>query len=152
MDDYESKLKQFISENNIKAEHIIFEQTCHTVKDAAEAVGTNESNFIKSVVFLSGNETIIGIVLGNYRASSSRLKKHTGLEIEVATPEQVLKATGYPVGGVPPFGYKAQFFLDQKVMDKEEVYGGGGSPRALTKITPKEIRRVTNAEIIRVRK
>lgn len=155
MDDvfYKSKLKNFISENNIKTEHIVFEHTCHTVTDAAKAVGTTGDSFIKSVVFIGDNRVIVGIVLGNHRASSSRLKKHLGIgELDVATPEQVLEKTGYPVGGVPPFGYNAEFFIDPKVLEKDFIYGGGGSSRALTKVSPKEIIRVTNAETTRIRK
>ena len=152
MNDYENKLKKFISKNNIRAEHLVFEQSCHSVADAAAAVGTSEDAFIKSVIFISGNRTIVGIVTGDTRASSSRLKKHLGTELVIASPEHVLEATGYPVGGVPPFGYDAIFYIDPKVMEKEEVYGGGGSSRALTKVAPNEIMRITNAEVKRVRK
>ena len=101
---------------------------------------------------ISGPRTFVCIVPGDTRASTSRLSKHLGTEVEVATPGQVLERTGYPVGGVPPFGFEAQFFMDPKVLEKAEVYGGGGSDRSLTRIEPKEIVRVTSAEVTRVRK
>jgi Cys-tRNA(Pro)/Cys-tRNA(Cys) deacylase len=155
MDDafYESRLKKFLSDNDIKAEHIVFQQTVHTVADAARAVGTTPDSFIKSVVFISGGKTLVGIVTGDTRASSSRLMKHTGISgLVVATPEQVLERTGYPVGGVPPFGYDARFFMDPGVLEKDQVYGGGGSSRSLTRISPREILRINGAKITRVRK
>ena len=37
MDVYEEKLKRFIETNGITAEHLSFEQSCHSVAEAAEA-------------------------------------------------------------------------------------------------------------------
>lgn len=155
MDDefYEKKLKRFISINNIKAEHLVFEQSCHSVADAAKAVGTSEDSFIKSVVFVSGERTIVAIVPGDTRASSSRIMKQIGLkEIYIANPEQILERTGYPIGGVPPFGYQAEFLIDPKVTEKREIYGGGGSSRALVRVSPEEIVKANSASNTRIRK
>jgi prolyl-tRNA editing enzyme YbaK/EbsC (Cys-tRNA(Pro) deacylase) len=150
---FEARLKKFISGNHVRAEQIILSQTSHTVADAAKALNCSEDDIIKSVVFVSGPRTVVGIVLGNCRASSTVLMKHLDLkELEVATPEQVLERTGYPVGGVPPLGFEAQFYVDELVMEKAVVYSGGGSPRAILKIPPEEIMRVTSAEVLRIRK
>jgi Cys-tRNA(Pro)/Cys-tRNA(Cys) deacylase len=150
---FESKLKKFISANQIKAEQVILSHISHTVADAAVALKCQEDDIIKSVVFVSGPRTVVGIVLGNCRASSATLMRHIGLEqLDVATPEQVLERTGYPVGGVPPLGFEAQFYMDELVMAKPFVYSGGGSPRAILKIAPEEIVRVTAAEVLRIRK
>jgi hypothetical protein len=35
--DYEEKLKNFISANNISCEHLSFEESCHSVAEAARA-------------------------------------------------------------------------------------------------------------------
>jgi len=71
---------------------------------------------------------------------------------DVATPEQALEKTGYPVGGTPPFGYEAIFLIDDKVMEKDVVYAGGGTPNALVKISTKELQKANGGEIARIRK
>ena len=47
MDTYEHKLKQFIAAGGIEAEHLSFEQSCHSVAEAAAAVGTDPEHFVK---------------------------------------------------------------------------------------------------------
>lgn len=47
MNSHENKVKEFLSYNNVKAEHFVFSQSCHSVKEAAEAVNGSEDDFCK---------------------------------------------------------------------------------------------------------
>ena len=67
-------------------------------------------------------------------------------------PEEVLLNTGYICGGVPSFGYKARFLVDEKVLEKEVVYTGGGSENSLIKISVKELIRANNAKVAKISK
>jgi prolyl-tRNA editing enzyme YbaK/EbsC (Cys-tRNA(Pro) deacylase) len=152
--DYEQKLQDYIKKNKIKAEHLTFKQSCHSVADAAKAVNANPDDFIKSMCVVdSQGYLIVAIVRGEDRASTKRVSKALNIKRpEIANPKQILEKTGYPVGGVPPFGYNARFLIDPKVMEKEYIYGGGGSPKALTKISPLEMKKGNKGKIIRIRK
>ena len=152
--EYEEKIKKFLTENSIKAEYIHFDKTVHTVEDACRESGAKPDDFVKTICMVDSNgETIVALVLGSYRASTSRVAKALGIERpNVVTPEQAQEKTGYLVGGISPFGYKAIFLIDPKVMEKEFVYVGGGAPSALVKISPKEVQRVNKGKITRVRK
>lgn len=149
--DYEEKLKQFIRENNISAEHIHFSSSVHTVEEAAHEANASADDFVKSICMI-GDQPIIAIVLGSDRASTERVGKIVGKKPHIASPEEALQATGYPVGGTPPFGYQAVFLMDEAVLAKNVVYAGGGSPQALIRISPQEILRINSAKIARVRK
>lgn len=154
MNEYEEKLKKFLQENNIKGEHLHFEKSVHTVEDACREANAQPDDFVKTICMITGNGKIIGaLVLGSYRASTERVAKALNIERPyVATPEQALEKTGYLVGGTPPFGYDATFLIDTKVMEKYIVYVGGGTPNALVKISPKEVQRINQGIIVRVRK
>lgn len=154
MDGYEEKLKKFLQANNIKAEHLHFKKSVHSVEDACREANAQPDDFVKTICMIAKNGKVISaIVLGSYRASTERVAKALNIERpDVATPEQALQKTGYLVGGTPPFGYEATFLIDSKVMEKETVYAGGGTPNALIKISPKEIQRVNHGVVIRVRK
>ncbi|MBI5413898.1 hypothetical protein HZA38_00070 [Candidatus Peregrinibacteria bacterium] len=154
MNPYEEKLKKFLQENNIQAEHIHFDKTVHTVEDACREANAEPDDFIKTICMITGdNKTIGAIVLGSYRASTSRVAKELGIERpSVATPEQALEKTGYLVGGTPPFGYDGIFLIDPLVLEKEVVYVGGGAPSALVKISTKELLKVNKGKIVRIRK
>ena len=153
MSQYEEKLRTYIKEHEIDAELLTFNQSTHSVAEAATAVGAEPEDFVKSICMIGpDDQLIVAIVKGEHRASTSRVAK--ALKIErpnVAEPSQMLEKSGYPAGGTPAFGYEAVFLIDPKVMEKEKVYSGGGSEQALTLMSPEEMQRANGALIARVR-
>ncbi len=154
MNAYEKKLAEYMKENNVGAEHLIFEQTCHSVSEAASAVGVTAEDFIKSICMNSSKgDLIVTIVKGEDRASLSKVRKALNIKRPwTLSPEEILAQTGYPVGGVPPFGYNATFLIDERVLQKEIVFGGGGSEKALIKISPEELKRANEGAVKNIRK
>lgn len=154
MQEYEEKLKNYIKENKIKAGQIIFENDVKTSKQAE--VQTNNSLIVKTVVFIDLNKSleygnaVIAIVPANSRVNKYKLRKISNSKVKIASADQVLILTGYPAGGVPPFGFKARFYLDKSLKNKNEVYAGGGSIRTLIKTTIKEILKANKAEIVNI--
>ena len=150
---YEEKLKQYITNYNIAAEHIHFPASVHTVAEAAKEAGAEADDFVKSVCMISNDITIIAIILGSDKVKQEKIEKLLKIKKpHIASPEEALQFTGYPVGGTPPFGYPAIYLMNQTVLSKNMVYAGGGSPQALIRISPQEILRINNAKIARVRK
>jgi Cys-tRNA(Pro)/Cys-tRNA(Cys) deacylase len=152
--EFEDKLKQYLKQNDINAQHYIFEATCHSVEEAAAAANASTEDFVKNICMIdSKNNLIVAIVKGEHRASTSRVAKALNIDIpRVATEDEILKKTGFICGGVPSFGYEAIFLIDPKVMECEFVYTGGGSPYSLTKISPRVLHQINKGQIVRVRK
>jgi prolyl-tRNA editing enzyme YbaK/EbsC (Cys-tRNA(Pro) deacylase) len=71
-------------------------------------------------------------------------------KVKLADPERVLNETGYPVGGMPPFGHRSPLptLLDRRALEKELVFAGGGSDRTLLRISPEEILRAAQAKVL----
>ena len=153
MSEYEEKLTTYIENHNIKAKLLKFNQSTHSVAEAAKAVGADPEDFIKSICMIGPNdELIVAIVKGEHRASTSRVAKALGIERpRIAAPDEMLVKSGYPAGGTPAFGYDAVYLMDPKVLEKKEVYSGGGSEYALTLMSPEEMRRANGALVARVR-
>jgi len=154
MREYEDKLKKIIEEQGIRAEHLSFETSCHSVADAAETMGAEPEDFIKSICMVGEcDEVIMAIVKGENRASTSRVAKALkGRRPRVAAPDEVLELTGFPVGGTPGFGFEATYLVDPRVMEKDMVYLGGGSDCALVRMSPWELVRANGGRVVRVRK
>lgn len=154
MNIYEEKLKEFLQTNNIKAQHLSFNQSCHSVEEAARAANARPQDFVKNICMIdSKGNLIVAIVKGEDRASTKQVGKVLNIERpRTATPDEILEKTGYPCGGTPSFGYQAQFLIDPKVMEMDTVYTGGGSENSLVKISAKELQKSNQAEIVRVRK
>jgi Cys-tRNA(Pro)/Cys-tRNA(Cys) deacylase len=154
VDQYEEKIKKFVQDNNIQCEHLSFNQSCHSVENAAKTANANTDDFVKNICLIDSNgNLIVAIIKGEDRASTSRVEKALNIERpRIATPEEILQKTGYPCGGTPSFGYNAKFLIDPRVMEKDVVYSGGGSENSLVKISTKELQKANKGYVVRVRK
>lgn len=149
---YEKKIKQFIIDNGVDAKHISFDQSCHTVEDAAKAVGTSSDNFVKNICLIDteGN-LIVAIIKGEDRVDTTKVGKELGIKKpRMATPGEILSKTGYPLGGIPPFSYNARFLIDSRVMEKNIVYSGGGSENSLIRVSPSILLAANKGTIARI--
>jgi Cys-tRNA(Pro)/Cys-tRNA(Cys) deacylase len=153
MKEYEEKIKSYIRKNKIEAELLRFNQSTHSVSEAAEAVGADSEDFVKSICMIGPREElIVAIVKGDDRASTTRVAKALNIDRpRIANPKEMLEKSGYPAGGTPAFGYDAIFLMDPKVMEKELVYSGGGSVQALILMSPSEMQETNNAKVARIR-
>ena len=154
MKQYEEKLKIFIKDNNVQCEYLQFEQSCHSVTEAANAAKVQPDDCVKNICLIdSDNKLIVAIVRGGDRVSTTRVGKALNTtRPRTAVPEEILEKTGYPCGGTPSFGYQAEFLIDPAVMERQIVLTGGGSEYALLKISPRELQKINNGRILKIRK
>ena len=133
-----------VKDQEIKAQHLIFEESIHTVADCVEVSGFPIDEITKSIIMIGNDsETIVALVPAKFRASTKRVGKILGCPPPViATEEQILERTGYPAGGVPFIGYPAIRLVDPKIMELEYIYTGGGSNRSLLKLWINEIKKL----------
>jgi Cys-tRNA(Pro) deacylase len=146
---YEDKLKDHIKKNGIKALHLHLSRSCHSAREAA--VGVDIENVVKTICLIDSGKMVAGILCGNDRIDLSKIEKllHTE-KVKLATPHEILKRTGYPCGGVPPFGFEGKFVIDKKVMEKDVIYCGGGSESSLIKISPENLRKANEGVIAEI--
>jgi prolyl-tRNA editing enzyme YbaK/EbsC (Cys-tRNA(Pro) deacylase) len=147
------RLIAYIQAHGVQAQHLLFDQSTHSVAEAAAAVNATPQDFVKSICFISkAGQIIVAIVKGEDRADRSGVQQLLGLtKLSIASPEVMLARTGYPAGGTPPFGFEATFLMDERVFERDFVYAGGGSERSLIKITPSELQRVNGARVAKIR-
>ncbi|MHA2294327.1 MAG: aminoacyl-tRNA deacylase [Candidatus Hodarchaeales archaeon] len=137
----ETRLKEYVEAQNIKAEHLVYKESLHTVADAIRVSGIGIELIAKTIVMIGQKgDTIAAFVLGNTRASTKRVGRLLNQKPpKVATAEEALQITGYPIGGTPFIGYPAIRLVDKKILEIEAVYSGGGSDRSLLKLWTSEI-------------
>jgi len=154
LDIQESKLHAYIEAQGIPAEHLIFETSCHTAAEAAESANATLDDLVKNVCLMAETgEFIVAIVKGADRVDAKRIAAAAGVKKpKHASAEAVLEHTGYAVGGVPSFGYKATILIDEQVMEKPWVLTGGGSDRSLVKISPQALLEASGGQIVTIRK
>ncbi|MCP4429065.1 MAG: YbaK/EbsC family protein [Chloroflexi bacterium] len=144
-------LTAFINEHDIKAEIVHLATGTPTVASAAEAVGAEPDQIIKSVLFLADGEPVLAIASGTARIAWKQLADYLGVSrrrLKIANVEKALAITGYVVGSVPPFGHKSKLrtIVETSVYDQPFVYGGGGETNALMRLETTELRRIVGQE------
>ncbi len=144
-------MRKYIQENNIDAEYMEFEKSCHSVKQAAEAANADKSEFVKNICLISEDKLVVAIVKGEDKVDLGKVADFIHKPVRIAKPKEILEKSGYPVGGVPSFGYQALFLIDPKVMKQNIVYSGGGSSQSLVKISPQELLRANHGSVTEVR-
>lgn len=155
MNEYDQKLTSYIKVNNIQAEHLVFQTSCHNVQEAAASAKAKVEDFVKNVCVINqeSGKLIVCIIGGNKKLDLRKLSDILKTrKLRLARSDEILEKTGYPAGGTPSFGYWTTFFMDKEVFEREVVYSGGGSTYSLTKISPKEIIRVNHARIENISK
>jgi len=149
-----NKFKKYLAENNIPSEYLTFEQSCHSVAEAAQTANTSADNFVKNICFIDSDDNlIVAIVKGEDKVSVAKVAEILNIKKpRPATPAEILEKTGYPCGGTPSFGYPATFLVDTRVMEKETIFTGGGTENSLLKITATELLKANGGKVVNIKK
>jgi prolyl-tRNA editing enzyme YbaK/EbsC (Cys-tRNA(Pro) deacylase) len=125
------------------------ERPTRTVAEAAEAVGADAGQIAKSIVFVSDGDPVLAVVSGAHRADFDLLADAFDCaEVRQASPDEVRAATGFAVGGVPPFGHDLPVVFDEKLCDHERVWAAGGDGNTLISVDPRALARAIDARVI----
>jgi prolyl-tRNA editing enzyme YbaK/EbsC (Cys-tRNA(Pro) deacylase) len=122
-----------------------------TADEAAAAVGVDKSQIAKSLVFLADGDPILAVVSGAQRVDPDALALNCDCAIiEKASPDDVRAATGFAVGGVPPFGHDLPVLFDEELLKHDRIYAAGGDGNTLFEVDPKRLVEATGAQIVRL--
>jgi prolyl-tRNA editing enzyme YbaK/EbsC (Cys-tRNA(Pro) deacylase) len=131
---------------------IEFPDGTRTAEDAARAVGVEVGQIVKSLVFSVNGETVLALVSGVNRVDEHALARAVGpddAKVAKLDANAVRAATGYAIGGVPPFGHPVPLstFVDRDLLSFDTVWAAAGTPRHVFSATPAELVRLTSGTI-----
>jgi len=129
-----------------------FPEGTRTAEDAAGAIGCSLGQIVKSLVFLAAGRPVVALVSGANRLDTARLGGLAGDPVVKADAETTRVATGYAIGGVPPFGHAQPLaiYVDRDLLGYAVVWAAAGRPDSVFAITPErllEISRGTPADL-----
>jgi Cys-tRNA(Pro) deacylase len=127
-----------------------FAQGTRTAADAAEAIGVELGQIVKSLVFAVDSEVVVALVSGENRLDEGKLAQAAGgYEAWREDADTVRETTGYPVGGVPPFGHREplRVFVDEDLLSYDELWAAAGSPHCNFPISPTALLRATGGTV-----
>jgi len=125
-----------------------FPEGTKTARDAARAIGCDVSQIVKSLVFVADGQALLALTSGANRVDTSRLAGLARADrVRRADADEVREATGFAIGGTPPFGHRSRLptYLDVDLLRHEEVWAAAGTPDSVFKTTARELLAVTGA-------
>ena len=109
-----------------------------TAPDAAAAIGVEVGQIVKSLVFAVGDpddrsngEAVVALVCGDDQLDETRLANAAGADGAWRIDAKAVRdATGFAVGGIPPFGHATlmRVFADRRLGRFDEVWAAAGTP------------------------
>jgi prolyl-tRNA editing enzyme YbaK/EbsC (Cys-tRNA(Pro) deacylase) len=123
-----------------------FPEGTRTAADAARAVGCEVGQIVKSLVFVADETPVVTLVSGANRVDLDRLA--TALDaaaVRKADGDEARAATGFPIGGVPPFGHAGAVtvLVDDDLLAHETLWAAAGLPDAVFAIAPDDLLRIS---------
>jgi prolyl-tRNA editing enzyme YbaK/EbsC (Cys-tRNA(Pro) deacylase) len=127
-----------------------FPEGTRTATDAARAVGCDVAQIVKSLVFMAGGRPVLALVSGANRLDESRLGEAAGEPVMKADAETARTATGYAIGGVPPFGHATEVpvFMDRDLLGHATVWAAAGRPDSVFEISPERLQELSGATVL----
>ena len=127
-----------------------FPEGTKTAADAAAAIGVSVGQIVKSLVFGVDTEIVMALVSGSNQLDEKKLALAAGgAKCSRVDADAVRAATGYPIGGVPPFGHSTQLrvFVDPDLLQYDEVWAAAGTWNDNFGANPNDIVRVAGGVV-----
>ena len=130
-------------------------ETTRSAAEAAAAVGCTVGQIAKSIIFRAkgSDRPILVVASGPNRVNEKAIEAQLGDKLGKADAEFVRARTGFVIGGVPPLGHAEplETFIDEDLMRFAEIWAAAGTPNAVFKLTPDELKRMTGGRVLGIK-
>ncbi|MGW0859682.1 YbaK/EbsC family protein [Streptomyces sp. NPDC002690] len=143
-----------LAELGLQVEVRRFPDAIRTAAEAAAAIGCDQAEITKSLVFVADGEPVVVLMDGASRVDVERVREVLGAaKVKRASADVVREATGYAIGGVPPFGHvtKPRVLADQGLLDHPVVWAAAGTPHTVFPLDPKSLIAHAGGTVVDVR-
>jgi prolyl-tRNA editing enzyme YbaK/EbsC (Cys-tRNA(Pro) deacylase) len=123
------KVQDRLKELGLEVEVRELADSTRTAQEAADAVGAEVGQIVKSLVFVDADGPVLCLCAGDRRVDVAKL----GVDVRQARGNEVREATGFAIGGVPPLGHDRPIHtvVDESLRRFETVWCAGGTPHAV---------------------
>jgi prolyl-tRNA editing enzyme YbaK/EbsC (Cys-tRNA(Pro) deacylase) len=132
-----------------------FQDSTRTSAEAAERVGCQIGQIVKSLIF-RGNASakpVLVLTSGANRVDEGRISQYIGETIERADAEFVRTSTSFAIGGVPPVGYTlpSETYIDEDLFQYGKIWAAAGTPNAVFELSPEALLKLTAGKVAKVK-
>ena len=132
-----------------------FPEGAKTAVDAANAIGCEVAQIVKSLIFGVDGEIVLAYVSGVNQLDEAKLARAAGgLMCQRVDADVVREATGFPIGGVPPIGHATQLrvFIDPDLLRHDVVWAAAGTWHDVFPLSPHDLVRVSDGVVVELKR
>lgn len=125
-----------------------FPEDTRTAQQAADALGCELGQIVKSLIFTAGDEHVLVLTSGVNRVDVAKAASLLGVDaLGKADAQGARTATGFAIGGIPPCGHPTPLrsVVDEDLLTWDTVWAAAGAPDAVFELTPAKLLEVTGA-------
>jgi Cys-tRNA(Pro) deacylase len=151
----EAEVRDFLAAHSLEAQIHSFAESTESAYLAAQALGVEIGQIVKSVIFLADGKSVLILMSGDMNVDNKKLKKLLEVrKVRIADADTVLAVSGYPVGAVPPMAHRQamETYIDDSLRRFTQIYPAAGTTKNMFVTTFEELLKITNAQIISVAK
>ncbi len=130
-----------------------------TAQDAADAIGVGVGQIVKSLIFglhaKGDDRLVLAYVSGANQLDETLLAAAAGgAKCRRVDADAVRSSTGYPIGGVPPFGHlnALDVFIDPDLLEYDEVWAAAGTWNDVFPIAPDDLVRASGGVVVELKR
>jgi len=130
-----------------------FEQSTKTAAHAAEAMGCELGQIVKSLVVVVDGEPALALVAGDRRGDLDAIASELGgAKARMADADAVRAATGYAIGGVSPFDLPLELpvLIDDSLSRFETVFPAAGTPSSMVRMQRDVLEELSGGRVARI--
>ena len=128
-----------------------FPEGTKTARDAADAVGCELSQIVKTLVVVADGAFVLVLIPGDERLDERAVAAALPAEhVRVAHGPEVVEATGFDPGGVAPFPRNASIgaLIERSLFRHQVVWIGAGTGRHVAGLAPGDLARLAAARTV----
>ena len=149
------RVAQAAAAQGLQIETRRFPDGTKTALDAAHAIGVDVGQIVKSLIFAVDGEVVLAYVSGSNQLDERKLAVaaggHKAARVDADT---VREATGFPIGGVPPFGHRTvlRVFIDPDLLTFDQVWAAAGTWYDVFALAPSDLVRISGGAVVELRR
>ena len=149
------RVQEALIEHGVSCQVVEMPKSTRTANDAAQAARCEVGQIVKSLIFKGqvSKQPILVATSGANRVNEIKIANLISEPLAKADAEFVREKTGFAIGGVPPVAHtqSIRIFIDEDLLQYDEIWAAAGTPKAIFKLTPQELQKITNGQVVSVK-
>ncbi len=131
----------------------IFTPNAGTIEEVSSFLGKEPSDFVKTLIYDADGQLVAFVLPGDRELNETKAGKLLGaIDLHLAEPEQVKKATGARIGFAGPVGLDLPIYMDRQVAHKKNfIVGANEDDHHFKNVNLKDFKVTEVADLTQVR-